>query len=162
MIMEVVQHLADMIHLAFAVFIGIEYAPVEGPKLIGLGVHVNACHHTNATNNPMRIAAILLPYRIDLLRIALVQHRIIKHHEALCARHNLILHLLPQCARWQINIPQKSVHLVVAYSGNMLGIMRQRVVPLRRQQVLAVVLVAQALAAVIHPNLESRHSLIHT
>ncbi|MCL5996225.1 MAG: hypothetical protein M1546_09225 [Chloroflexi bacterium] len=68
-----------------------------------------------------------------------VQHDIIEKKEAVRTRHQLLLHVLPDQARREAVSRQVAVDRIMAEPLRMIGEVRQRVVDLTAQQILAVI-----------------------
>ncbi len=62
----VVQHLADVVQFGFAISIWVINAVVDNPKLVRRRVDIPTCHHANALDHIVGIAAVLPTHQFDL------------------------------------------------------------------------------------------------
>ena len=93
-----------MIVLAFTVACRIINPVVDQPKLIPLGIDVDARYPPNALDHRLGMTAVLATHQFNGKRGILVQHGVIKNHLALRGRDHLATHILPDQA-WRNLIP---------------------------------------------------------
>ena len=136
---QVVEHLLDVVELGLVVAAGIVDAVVDDPELLRCGVDIDAVDDPDAPDHRLGVAAVLTAYQIDVLRVGLVQHRVIKDDVARLTGHDLAAHVLPEQPGGDPLPCKVAVGQIVAEAPGVLGKVRQRVVDLRTQQKLAVV-----------------------
>lgn len=135
----IVQHLADMIQLAFAIPIGVINPVVDDPEFVRVGIDINAGHHANAFDDPVCIATVLSPHQFNLERRVFVQHRVVEGYLASWAGDDLLPHILPYQPRRDFLAFQIPFHCIMAELLAVLGKVRERVIGLRHQQKLTIV-----------------------
>ena len=89
-------------------------AVVNDPKLIQLGVDVHASHDADAFDDIMRIAAILPPHQLNLVREVLVCDRIVEDDETFGRLNDLTADVLPSQFRTQFFSIQMAVQRIMA------------------------------------------------
>src|SRR5437763_10795747 len=139
MLDEVFQHLLQVIEFGFAIALRVVNAIINHPKLVGLRIDINASDHTDAFDDVVSVATILPPHEFDLERVVLIQDRVIKEDKALWGDDQLRAHLLPQQPRLNAVISQVAVDGIVRERLRVLGKVRQGVIDLTTEQILAVV-----------------------
>ena len=134
----VVQHLAHVIEFALVVAFRIIYPVIDQPKLPALWVHIHARHHPDPVDHRLGVPAPLRPHQRHRLRMSFVNHHVIKDHHPLRTLFHFPFHVLPHQSRCQPISSKIPVHLIVAVFSRMRSEVRQRVIALRTQQVLAI------------------------
>ena len=132
------QHVSNMVELGLAVPVGVVESVVDEPELIQLRIDIDAGHHADALNHRLGVAAPLPADQLDAVGIALVQHRIVEQHIARSGWHQVPAHVVPHQPRGNPLAAQIAIDGIVAESLAMIRKVRQRVVDLADQQVLAV------------------------
>jgi hypothetical protein len=120
------QHLAHMIELGLAVLLGREQSVVDGPILTGIGVDVQAVHQTNTFDEAVSVATVLPTYKLDMVRMVLVQDRVVKHDAAVRRGDDISLGMLPDVICRQLIALQIALHRVVADALHVIGEIRHR------------------------------------
>lgn len=133
-------HVLHMIELAFAIPVGIVDAVIDDPVLACLGIDVHAVDQADTFDKPVCITGKLQPHQFDLVREVLVQHRVIENHETMRRGLNLRARMFPHQPRCQPVLAQVAIDRIVAHLvWRMVRVVRDGVVDLAHQQVLAVI-----------------------
>ncbi len=136
---HVLQHLPNMVKFSLAVAIGVIDTVVNEPELVGLRVDVDTGDDADTTNDAAGIAAILAAHQLDGVRVILIEHRVIEDDVALLGRRQLRADIVPDETRCDALAAQVTVDGIMAQPLAMVGEVRQRVIDLADEQVLAVV-----------------------
>src|SRR4030066_2568750 len=133
------QHLMQMIQLRLAISIGIVDPIINNPKLVRRWVDIHTSHYTDPFDHATCIPAILSLNQLNLVRIVLVNHRIVKHDISVGILHHSSFHVFPNQVRCNLISGQVSIDHIVSEYFSVLCKVRQRIVDLATEQILAVV-----------------------
>ena len=133
------QHVPDMIELGLTISLGGEHTIVDGPVLAGPGIDVKAIDNTDTADQAMDIAAVLSAHQFDLVRMVLVEDRVIENNAGVSAKLELRLNIFPNHARSQFVASDISIQRIMAEMIVVIGMISQREVYLTGQQKLAIV-----------------------
>jgi hypothetical protein len=106
---------------------------------VNIRVDVNAVDHPNAFDRAMRVAAVLAVHQLNAMGEVFVQHRVIKNDVSVGRVNNIATHVVPHVDARDAVLPEVSIDRVVAHVLSVLRKIRQRVVDLADQQVLAII-----------------------
>jgi len=102
----------DMIDLGLLVPVGIEDSKVDDPETIQFGVVVDAIDHSNAFDNTVGIAGILLSDPVDLEGEILVEDGVVKQKVSVLAPLYDEFGFFPNQSRSESRMFQKPIHAV--------------------------------------------------
>jgi len=86
----------------------------------------------------VRVAAILAPYQLDGERIVFIKHCIVKNQISVWRPIDLALNVFPDQSRRDFLSTKITIYLIVQELFSMIGKVRQYVVDLTDQQILAI------------------------
>ena len=120
------RHIAHMIQLGQAIALRVVNPVIDDPVLSGIRIHIHTRHHTDAFDNPVRIAAVLPPHQLDLARKILVDNRVVEHLATGWRRRDHVSYVVPHQMRRHLLIAQKSIDRVVTHIIHVVGKIRER------------------------------------
>lgn len=144
------EHLLHMIQFRFAVSRRIIDPIINDPKLIQFRIDIHTSHDPDAFDNAMRISTVLPPHQLNVVREVLVRHRIIKDQKPFWRLNNLVLNTLPSQLGTQFISIQIAVEGIMTKPLAVLGKIRQGVVDLTDQQILAIIQATDCLSSSSH------------
>ncbi len=124
--------------LGLAVPVGIVEPVIEQPELLGLGIDVDAGYHANALDNRLGVAAPLAAHEFNPMGILFVQHSVVKEQVTPHRGLNLPAHVVPNQPRGHFLTTQITIDGIVAEGLAMVRKVRQRIVDLADQEILAI------------------------
>lgn len=136
---HVVEHLMHVIELAFAIARRVIEAVVNQPERVQCRVDVDTGHHPNAFDHGFGVAAVLTSYQLDGKGSIFVQHRVIEDHVTLRGCNHLLTHVLPDQPWRDALSSQVAIDGIVTEFLAVVSKVRQRVVDLANQQILAII-----------------------
>jgi hypothetical protein len=136
---RVFQHVPHMVELGFAIAVRIVDPVVDDPVAPCLGIDVHAGDDADALDDAMRIAAVLAPHQFDPMREILVRHRVVEHEITVVRQLDILTRVLPYQTPAQAFAFQVTVQRIMAHVLCVSCKIRQRVIRLTHQQILAVI-----------------------
>jgi hypothetical protein len=133
------QHLLHMIEFVFVVPFGVVYAKINDLVRVNITINVNAVDHPNAFDQAMRVAAVLTAHQFNAMGKIFIQHHVIKNDVSFGRVNNIATHVVPHIAARDTVFFEISIDRVVAHLLSVLRKIRQRVVDLADQQILAII-----------------------
>lgn len=102
-----------MVKFTLAVESRVIDAVVNQPKIVKLGIDVNASHHTDSFDDAMSIAAVLPPDQLNGKGLVLIEYRVIKNYIPVLYWNNLFSNVFPYQSRGDSFSSQVPIDLVV-------------------------------------------------
>lgn len=133
------QHLLQLIKLRFAIAIGVINAIINDPKLVGLGVDINAGDDADAFDDVVGIATVLAAHQVNLEGVVLIQDRVIEDDIALGTQHEVWANWFPQQARLNAVIGKIAIDGMARKLLAVLSKVGQGVIDLTTEQILTIV-----------------------
>lgn len=133
------QHVVHMVQLALTVSIGVVQAVVHDPVLPAVRIDVQTVHHAGALDQAMCIATVLASHQLDIVRVVLVQNRIVKDDAAAWRRDDIALNVFPDHGSCQLVFTQVAIDRIAAEATRMLCIMCDCEVGVRGEKKLAII-----------------------
>ena len=133
------QHVPDMIELGLAIGLGGEHTIIDGPVLTGPGIDVQTIDNTDTSDQAVDIAAVLSTHQFDLVRMVLVEDRVIENNAGVSAKLELRLNIFPNHARSQFIASNVSIQRIMAEMIMVIRMIGLREIYLTGQQKLTIV-----------------------
>ena len=133
------QPIRHMIEFACAITSGVVDPIIDDPEAVDVRIDIHTGHDPDALNDAVGVATVLPPYQLNGTGIALIQHRIVEDQIAGWGGDELLADIFPDQARRNTVVRQVAVERIVAELLGMIGKVRQRIVDLATDQILAVV-----------------------
>ena len=127
-----------MLKFGLAISVWIIDTIVNNPKLIQRRVDIHASDNAYAFDNTMCVTAILTPHQFDIVRIVLICHCIVKDQVAFGRLNDFGFDVLPGQFRAKFFSIQIAIQGIMAELLTVFGKIRQRIINLANQQVLAI------------------------
>jgi len=128
-----------MIQFGLAISIGIIDPVIDDPKLIRIRVDIDTRDNPDAFDDPVGIAAVLASHQFDLMRIVLVGHGIIEDQKPVGGLDHLTFDIVPDQFRRQAFSRHIAIESIMAECLAVVGKVRQRIIDLADQKILAIV-----------------------
>ena len=160
------QHVSHMVEFSLTIPVRVEDPIVNHPKLIGNRIKVNAVNHSYTFDDPMLITRILPSYSLDLNRMRLFQHDIVKNNIAFWPTLEEWANILLKHSWREFLFFEEARNIIVREMGKVIRQTGAGIVNLTGGQILAVQVtrrfrtlnylfspIAQVLSILLHCNL---------
>lgn len=133
------KHVLNVIEFALAVSVWVVNPIVDDPKLIQVRIDIHTSDDPDALDDALCVSAVLPSHQFDCMRVVLVGHRIIEDKKPLWGLNDLAFHIFPDQFGRQAFSSHIAIERIVTEFLAVVGKVRQRIIDLADQKVLAIV-----------------------